>query len=76
MSRVILLDAGPLGMITKRRGVPEAEACRAWAVRCLGQGARILVPAIAYYEVGLDHGTGHLVKVTGLEIQHLDTVKG
>ena len=51
MSRVILLDAGPLGMVTKRRGVPDGEACRAWVVRCLRQGARILVPAIAYYEV-------------------------
>jgi predicted nucleic acid-binding protein len=38
-------------MVTKRRGVPEAEACRAWVARCLRQGARILVPAIAYYEV-------------------------
>ena len=51
MSRVILLDAGPLGMVTKRRGVPDAEACRAWVARCLRQGAHILVPAIAYYEV-------------------------
>ena len=51
MSRVILLDAGPLGLVTKRRGVPEAEACRAWVARCLRQEAHILVPAIAYYEV-------------------------
>jgi predicted nucleic acid-binding protein len=51
MSRVILLDAGPLGMVTKRRGVPDAEVCRAWVARCLRQGAHILVPAIAYYEV-------------------------
>jgi len=51
MSRVILLDAGPLGIVTKRRGIPEAEACRAWVAHCLRHGARILVPAIAYYEV-------------------------
>lgn len=51
MSRVILLDAGPLGIVTKRRGVPDAEACRAWVARCLQQGALVLVPAIAYYEV-------------------------
>src|SRR5439155_22312611 len=50
MSRVILLDAGPLGIVTKRRGVPDAEACRAWVPRCLRQGALILVPAIAHYE--------------------------
>lgn len=41
----------PLGMVTKRRGVPDAEACRAWVARCLHQGALVLVPAIAYYEV-------------------------
>ncbi len=51
MSRVIFLDAGPLGIVTKRRGVPDAEACRAWVAHCLRHGARILVPAIAYYEV-------------------------
>jgi predicted nucleic acid-binding protein len=51
MSRAILLDAGPLGIVTKRRGVPDAEACRAWVAHCLRQGARIFVPAIAYYEV-------------------------
>jgi predicted nucleic acid-binding protein len=51
MSRVILLDAGSLGIVTKRRGVPDAEACRAWVACCLRQGAHILVPAIAYYEV-------------------------
>ena len=51
MSRVILLDAGPLGIVTKRLGVPDAEACRAWVARCLRHGARIFVPAIAYYEV-------------------------
>lgn len=51
MSRVILLDAGPLGLVTQRRGLPAAEACRAWVAQCLRQGAQILVPAIAYYEV-------------------------
>ena len=51
MNQVILLDAGPLGIVTKRRGVPDAEACRAWVAHCLRQGARIFVPAIAYYEV-------------------------
>jgi hypothetical protein len=51
MTRAILLDAGPLGIVTKRRGVLDAEACRAWVARCLQQGALVLVPAIAYYEV-------------------------
>jgi hypothetical protein len=30
MSWVVILDTGPLGIATKRRGVPDAEACRQW----------------------------------------------
>jgi hypothetical protein len=42
MSRVIFLDAGPLGIVTKRRGVPDAEACRAWVVHEMSQAAPLL----------------------------------
>jgi hypothetical protein len=51
MNRVVILDTGPLGIATKRRGVPEAEACRAWIADGLRKGASFTVPAIAYYEV-------------------------
>jgi len=51
VTRVILLDAGPLGLVTKRVGVPEADACRNWAAHCISQGVSVHVPAIAYYEV-------------------------
>lgn len=51
MSRVVLLDAGPLGIATKRRGVPDAEASRQWIRNGIQRGASFLVPAIAYYEV-------------------------
>ena len=47
----IVLDTGPLGLITKRQGIPEADTCRQWLVACIRNGATILVPAIAYYEV-------------------------
>jgi hypothetical protein len=30
MSLLILLDAGPLGMITNPRSSPESEACKNW----------------------------------------------
>jgi hypothetical protein len=33
MNRIVVLDTGPLGIATKRRGVPDAEACRQWIVR-------------------------------------------
>ena len=51
MSRMIVLDTGPLGIATKRRGVPDAESCRNWIADCIRNGASFIVPAIAYYEV-------------------------
>jgi predicted nucleic acid-binding protein len=51
VSRVIVLDTGPVGIATKRRGVPDAEACRKWIADCIRRGASFVVPAIAYYEV-------------------------
>jgi predicted nucleic acid-binding protein len=51
MSRVVILDTGPLGIATKRRGVPDAEACRQWIATGIRSGASFLVPSIAYFEV-------------------------
>jgi predicted nucleic acid-binding protein len=51
MSRVVILDTGPLGIATKRRGVPDAEACRNWIRNGVRRGASFIVPAIAYFEV-------------------------
>lgn len=51
MSLTIALDAGPLGLLTQRKDHQEAEACRQWLAAHLAGGSRILVPAIADYEV-------------------------
>jgi predicted nucleic acid-binding protein len=51
MSRVIVLDTGPLGLATQRRGVPLAEAFRRWTAAIAGAGHRIIVPEIADYEI-------------------------
>lgn len=51
MSRVIVLDTGPLGLVTQRKGVPAADACRRWIAECLDRGALVIVPAIADFEV-------------------------
>jgi predicted nucleic acid-binding protein len=51
MKRVIVLDSGPLGLLTQRPGVPAADACREWASRCLGAGEKLVVPAIVNYEL-------------------------
>jgi predicted nucleic acid-binding protein len=47
----IVLDTSPVGTISKRKGVPEADACRKWVADCRRAGHQIIVPAIAYYEV-------------------------
>ena len=51
MSRTILLDSGPLGLITNPRASKEAAACGQWLVDALTGGVTVLVPAIADYEV-------------------------
>ena len=51
MSRTILLDSGPLGLITNPSASPPAAACGRWVVDALGRGATVLVPEIADYEV-------------------------
>ena len=51
MSLVIALDAGPLGLITHRKGNQEAEACRKWLASRIAGGSQVVVPAIADYEV-------------------------
>jgi predicted nucleic acid-binding protein len=51
MSRLIVLDSGPLGMVTnpKAKGVPLA--CQLWLKSLLRRGERVAIPEIADYEV-------------------------
>lgn len=48
---LVLLDSGPLGLVTHPRATPDAQECKAWLQRILAAGHRVLVPAICYYEV-------------------------
>jgi predicted nucleic acid-binding protein len=48
MADVVLLDAGPLGMISHPRVSHEIAR---WLARLLSSGAEVLVPEIADYEV-------------------------
>lgn len=47
----IVLDTTPLGLLTQKKGIPEAEACRAWADGLIGFGCLFFVPEIADYEL-------------------------
>lgn len=48
MSRVVLLDAGPLGMVAHPRRNPEIKP---WMERLIRAGVIVAVPEIADYEV-------------------------
>ncbi len=51
MTEVVLLDAGPLGLVTNPRRSPQSAACAAWLQSLVTSGVRIVIPEIADYEV-------------------------
>lgn len=51
MSQVVLLDAGPLGLVTNPRRSPQSAACAAWLQSLVTAGVRVVIPEIADYEV-------------------------
>jgi predicted nucleic acid-binding protein len=51
VSQVVLLDAGPLGLVTNPRRSPQSAACAAWLQSLVTAGVRVVIPEIADYEV-------------------------
>jgi predicted nucleic acid-binding protein len=51
VSDILLLDSGPLGLITQPQRSHEVIAITDWLKDCLTAGARVVVPAIVYYEI-------------------------
>jgi len=51
MSRIVVLDTGPLGLVTNPNPTPLAEECAAWLNRVLSSGDIVVVPEIADYEI-------------------------
>lgn len=49
--RRIVFDATPLALVVHRVGLPEADACRAWAERHRLAGTELVLPDIIAYEV-------------------------
>ncbi|HZT42966.1 MAG TPA: PIN domain-containing protein [Chthonomonadaceae bacterium] len=50
--QAVVLDTGPLGEVTKRRGHSAgADACRKWLEGLLRAGIKVYVPEIADYEL-------------------------
>ncbi len=54
MSGLILLDAGPLGLVTNPKGSDESRRCKAWLAGLVSSGVRVAVPEGADYEVRRD----------------------
>ncbi len=51
MSRFVVLDSGPLGLLTHPQRNAEVVAITEWLSRCLLSGHRIIIPAIVFYEL-------------------------
>lgn len=51
MSRVIILDSGPLGLVTNPKLSAESIACAQWLQNQVTSGSRAIIPEIADYEV-------------------------
>ena len=51
MSRLILLDSGPLGMVTNPKATGIPLDCQLWLKSLLRRGERVAIPEISDYEV-------------------------
>lgn len=68
---IVLLDAGPLGMISNPRASVANRECYLWMESLVFKGVRVCVPEIADYEVRRE-----LLRADKLQgIARLDTVK-
>ena len=47
---LVLLDSGPLGLVSHPRATSDAGACKAWLSQLLAQNHTVLLPEIVYYE--------------------------
>ncbi len=51
MTRAVLLDSAPLGLLTAPPRRPQALACSQWLAGLIAAGVRIIVPEITDYEL-------------------------
>jgi predicted nucleic acid-binding protein len=72
MSKTIILDSGPLGMVTNPRAKSEeTKACQLWFEYIVQEGYTIAIPEIANYEIRRE-----LIRTQNLKsIAQLDQLK-
>jgi len=51
MSKIVILDSSPAGLLARRKGIPTVDACRQWQKDLLARGVRVILPEIVDYEV-------------------------
>jgi predicted nucleic acid-binding protein len=71
MNRLILLDSGPLGMVTNPQAKGLPLACQQWLKKLLARGERFAIPEIADYEVRRELLRANLLK----SVHRLDNLK-
>jgi predicted nucleic acid-binding protein len=71
MSRLILLDSGPLGMMAHPKAEGITLDCQLWLKTLLRRGERIAIPEIADYEVRRELLRARLVR----SVRRLDELK-
>jgi len=49
--QTVILDAGPLGLVTNPKHSPQSIACTQWLQSLDNAGKRIILPEIADYEI-------------------------
>lgn len=68
---IVLLDSGPLGLVTNPNATPEAVACRQWLTDLPNAGHLPLVPAIIDYELRRELQLANLRRA----LRNLETLK-
>lgn len=51
MSKIVLLDTTPLGILSNPKMTAAVRACHRWAAGLVAAGCRVVVPEISDYEV-------------------------
>jgi hypothetical protein len=69
MSRLILLDSGPLGMVTNPKATGTPLDCQLWLKSLLRRGERVAIPEISDYEVRRELLRAGLLRSLHLEIE-------
>lgn len=59
---IVLLDTGPLGLITSSKASPAAREANAWLRRLLGARHLVVVPEIVDYELRREFLRGRMTK--------------